>query len=211
MLPGIAPISAPVKQPPALVQKVLFQPSARATTIPLTWAATLAGSLIVIAVMNENNGAAPSTPAGYTAWPSGNFALTGPFLTLFYKIATAGETGVTITQGNNEVAAMMWEFKNASTIDFGTPVAAVTASPDPPAVTPAGGSKTYIAVAGAGHKVTTTTYSSGYSNGQTAASTGANPVRVAGAEKTFTGTTENPGTLALSASNNTGAFTFAVS
>jgi hypothetical protein len=198
---------------PSVVQRVSGNLTARATSSVLTWAATSAGNLIVIEITCETNAAAPSTPAGYSAWPSGNLANGGNLTTnIFYKVATAGETGVTISHGSNVTAWVMREFvAPASTIEFGTPVIATTATPDPPTVTPAAGSNTYAFVAGASYPtVAVSAYSAGYTNGLEAASF-PTVVKNASADKTAVAASDNPGTMTVSASVKTIAFTYAVS
>lgn len=200
---------------PSVVQRTKTEAAARATSTVLAWAAATAGNLIVIEFVCEQNAAQPTTPAGYTAWPSGNLADGGgnQATTIFYKIAAGGETGVTITHGNNVTCSLMREISGTSgVISFGTPSLAVTANPNPPSVTPAGGTKNYLWVAGASFVTgSVSSYSAGYSNGLTAAATSAgSQPRAASAEKQSVGSTEDPGTLTLSASLRSIAYSYAV-
>ncbi|MER8924334.1 hypothetical protein [Mesorhizobium sp. M0859] len=198
---------------PNVVQRVASGSAARATSTVLTWAAATAGNLIVIEFVCETNAAAPTTPAGYTLWPSGNLLNGGTqTLGIFYKVAAGGETGVTIIHGSNTTCSIMREISATSgVIEFGTPTVATTLNPDPPSLTPGGGSKKYLWIAGADYPTTTASaYSSGYSNGLTGAST-TNLYRVSSAEKTATGSVEDPGVLTLGSSVKCVAFTYVIS
>jgi hypothetical protein len=223
MIPGISAVmglAVSGAKAPSVVQRVNGNRGAsRGTSSTLTWSSTTAGNLIIIEFYCETNGAGPTTPAGYTAWPSGNKTSGGDLqMTVFYKIASAGETGVTISHGNNETT---WTVREVAapkqTIDFGTPVAATTTTPDPPAVTPAAGSGAYLIVAGASYEINgasqaISAYPAGYSNGTNSLGAGSgNTVSGASAEKAIVGTTENPGTLTLASNNISIAYTYAVS
>jgi len=214
MLPGIAPSLAPLIRSPKVIQRQSNGGSTRATSTVLTWSATVAGNWIVIEFGCETNGSAPTTPAGYSLWPDGNKSNgLGETVSVFYKAATAGETGVTISHGNNETCWSMREVNApVGTIDFGTSVVATTTTPDPPSVTPgAGGTKPTLNIAGAAYPTTSvSSYSSGYSNGLAGVSTGANPRRVASAEKVGVTSSDNAGTLTLAASQATVAYSYSI-
>ncbi|MER8793974.1 hypothetical protein NKH75_07165 [Mesorhizobium sp. M0984] len=201
--------------PPAVIQRATSTTSARATSTVLSWAAAAAGSLIVIEFCCETNAANPTTPAGYTLWASGNASNGGGITTsLYYKVAAAGETGVTITHGSNQTCSIMREFTNcpAGTVDTASTLGATNAAPDPPNLTPAAGSKPYLFVAGASYPTTAVSaYSSGYSNGIEAATTGTTLLRIASAENSVTGISDNPGTLTIGSAVKNNAYTYAVS
>ncbi|RWH93739.1 MAG: hypothetical protein EOQ89_04865 [Mesorhizobium sp.] len=198
-----------------VVQRVTTGGAARTTSTVLAWAAATAGNLIVIEFICEMNAAAPTTPAGYSLWPSGNFVGGTWTTSIFYKIAAGGETGVTITHGNNVTCSAMREFGNTSgTIDFVAPATGTSVNPDPPSLTPAGGAKNYLWIAGASYITTSVNaFSSGYLNGVTGASTSPGYLtRVSSAEReTEAAAVENPGALTLAASSAWVAYTYAVS
>ncbi|RWP05109.1 hypothetical protein [Mesorhizobium sp.] len=200
---------------PVVVQRQTFLNNDRATTTVLTWTAAKAGNLIVIEFVCEANGASPAAPAGYTLWPSGNVIDGGSArLGIFYKVAVGGETGVTFTHGNNTVFTIMREITGA-VIAFVAPVVATSLNPDPPAITPAGGAKPYLFIAGcwastgAAPPISVSAYSAGYLNGVTVGGT-VRAVLVASAQKIAAAATENPGPLTLSSSLRNGAFVYAV-
>lgn len=200
---------------PNVVQRTTTGAAARTTSTVLAWAASTAGNLIVIEFACETNAAAPTTPAGYTLWPSGNAVSGGGWTTsIFYRIATGGETGVTITHGSNVTCSVMREFGSTSgTIDFVAPVTATSANPNPPSLTPAGGAKNYLWVAGASYITTSVSaFSTSYLNGVSGISTSAGHLsRISSAERALDAAVEDPGTLTLAASSIHTAFTYAVS
>jgi hypothetical protein len=207
MLPGLIPVRQATKLAPAVVQRVTYA----TTTDTINFAVATTGNLLVVEVCCETNSTGPVTPSGWTAWPPGNLSTGGPTLTIFSKVAIGGETSVTITHGSNGFAAIMREYRSASTLDFGATSVATTASPNPPAVTPAGGSKQYLIVAGVAFpNNSVSAYPTGYVNGLTAVSTGTGLMRVASAEKSIAAASEDPAMFTLGGAVNNGAFTYAV-
>jgi hypothetical protein len=202
--------SAATKVAPSVVQRQSGAGAARATSFSPSWSAAVAGNLLVLELGVENNASAPSTPAGWTA---GHTSLSNGLsiqLASFYKTAAGGETGVTISQGNNGWSWVMREVSGGNTTPvWGTSATGTSTAPNPPSVTPASPGS-YLVIAGAAYANTTTSaYSSGYSNGLTASSTG-NLVRTASAEARLSITTEDPGAMTLGASAPWIAYTWTV-
>lgn len=195
---------------PIVVQRGNNALPSRATSTALTWAAATAGNLIVIEFACETNTAGPTAPAGYSTGFL-NVASGGNLQTsVFYKVASGGETGVTITHGNNLTAWVMREFTSATAVSFATPVSVTTTTPDPPAFSPAGGAKAYMWIAGAAYiTAALTSFASGYSNGLT--NSISSLLRISSAERVIAKATEDPGALTLDSSVRTTAFTYAVS
>lgn len=209
------------EQPSAIQRGAFSGLSARATSSSPTWSATQAGNLLVLEFLCETNGASPTTPAGWSLWPAGNVSDGAPNYTLsvFYKIAAGGETGVTISHGSNQTGWIFSEFyAPKQTIDFATPVLANTLTPNPPAITPAGGAGNYAIVAGSYWFVSSpamvfSAYSAGYANGVNGVNGGTNSAGLASAQKLLAGgTTDDPGVLTFTGtSHRTIAYTYAVS
>lgn len=196
-----------------VVQTQIQQTSARVTTTVLTgWTPVTAGNLIVIELNYDGaNGPAPAAPAGYTFWPSGWVGIAGAGnIGIFYKVAAGGETGVNFTHGNSQTCSVMREYY-ASTIAFAAPVTGTSINPDPPAITPAAGFKSYLFVAGAIYGTAgISSFSAGYPISQNGAAATGSLIRVASSGKQITAASENPGVMALSASAPWDAFTYAV-
>jgi len=200
------------KASPSVVQRQSGAGSARATSFSPTWSAAVAGNLLVLELGVENNGAAPSTPAGWTLAHTSVANGSGIRLSTFYMTAAGGETGVTISQGSNAWSWIMREISGANTTPvWGTAATGTSASPDPPSVSP-GSAGAYLTIAGTAYVTTTTSaYSSGYSNGLTASATGSNLVRAASAEKqSQIVTSEDPGAMTIGASATWVAYTWTV-
>lgn len=203
--------TAPAAPAPTVVQRTGGGTAGRTTSNVLTWAAVTAGNYIVIEYVCETNGAAPTTPAGYTLWPAGNSNNSSYTLSVFYKVAAGGETGVTISQGNNGAAWNMREISGAAGIDFGTPVTSTgSTNPDPPAVAVTGGPKPVLAVAGEGcATASVSAYSSGYGNGFENKST-TNVFGIASAEWTTTTSSEDAAAMTINSSVRNTAFSYAL-
>lgn len=186
---------------PVLIGSASVGGSARATSTVVTFdAAAVAGQLIRVAIATENNAAAPSTPAGYTQ--KSQTAATGHTLSIYEKIAAGGETSVTITHGNNGSAWIADRIGPAVAGTAGTAVVATTTTPNPPSVTPAGGSKPYLSAAYESHTgaLTITNYPSGYTGGTLISYTGPGAFGLSRAFLNVTAASEDPGTFTISAS-----------
>lgn len=195
-----------------VVQRQTTSTTVRASATVVSWAAAVAGNLLVIEFACEQNAVGPTTPAGWTAWPSGNVGLTGSGgqFNIFYKIATAGETSVTISHGNNRVCTLMREINGGTNaIAFATPVTvASSAAPDPPSITPAAGK---LVIAGCWSQLPAVTgYSAGYTNGLSAQS-GGSGLQCGSAQKIATASPEDPGVMALASATPVGTYTYTVS
>jgi hypothetical protein len=194
---------------PSVVQRLSGAASARATTFTATFSAATAGNLLVLEMNLETNNSGPAGPP--SGWTTGILNTTDGQnnTSIFYKIAAGGETSVSPTFGNNTWTWVFREISGGTAITFGTSATGTSANPDPPSVTGAA-TNDYLWIAGSGYKTTTTSsYSSGYSNGLTASSTG-NLVRLASAEKQSNGISEDAGTLTLGASANWIAFSYGI-
>jgi hypothetical protein len=204
--------SSPAASYPQVVQRASAGATTRGTSTSPTFSAAAAGELLVVAIAMENNGAGPSTPAGWTAAfvPVTNTVILG----VYTKVAAGGETGVTISHGNNETVWMAWRINGTSAGVYTVATATGTSTgPDAPSVTPAAGSKDYLWLAGAAQRVSAATgYPATYTQGQqTIASTGANVSVIESAERQLTSTTDDPGAFTIAASQAWVAFTMAVS
>lgn len=91
MLAGVAATIATVGSPTGTSRESTAG-TTDTTTLP---AGVQAGDLLIVGISGD--GANPNTPTGWTAIPSGN----GNQLSVFYKIAAAGETAPTITWPSN--------------------------------------------------------------------------------------------------------------
>lgn len=201
--------------PPLVVQRPTGDNGgSRTTSTVLSWSSVTAGNLIVIEFVCENNGSLPSTPAGYTLWASGHLNNSAVLTTsIYYKTAAGGETGATITHGTNFSCWVMREFSNASgSPEFGTPSVANTANPNPPSLTPSGGTKNYLWIAGCtSPPVSVSAFPTNYINGVTSVSGSGTIAQNASAERTLSASSEDPGTFTLGSAQRSTAYTYSVS
>ena len=197
---------------PSVVQRTSGAGAARATSFSPSWSATVSGNLLVLELGVEANGAAPSTPGGWSVGPTSTANGSGIRHSAFYKVSTGGETGVTISQGNNAWSWIMREVSGQNTAPiWGTNSTGTSSSPNPPSVA-VGSAGHYLIIGGAAYVTTTTSsYSANYLDGLTASATGANLVRTASAERQLiVSTSEDPGTMTIGASAAWVGYTWAV-
>jgi hypothetical protein len=204
--------SSPAASYPQVVQRASGGATTRAASTSPAFSAAVAGELLIVAIAMENNGAGPSTPAG---WSAAFAPITNTVIFAVYtKVAAGGETGVTISHGNNETVWMAWRINGTSAGVYTVATATGTSTgPDAPSATPAAGSKDYLWIAGAAQRFAAATgYPATYTQGQqTVASTGANVSVIESAERQLTGTTDDPGAFTIGSSQAWVAFTMAVS
>jgi hypothetical protein len=101
----------------------------------------------------------------------------------------------------------------SGTPERGTAVVATTASPNPPSLSPAGGSADYLFIAAMMENgpITVTGYPTNYSNGQSVSSGGASVCVVGTAERQVTGSSEDPSNFTTNSAGPTIAQTYAIS
>jgi hypothetical protein len=172
----------------------------------------VAGELLLVAIAMENNGAGPSTPAGWTARISPVTVGTLIFA-LYERVATGGETSVTISHGNNETVWMAWRIGANSGSSSAGSASGTDTAPNPPSLAP-GSAKQYTWIAMEAHRGNgaTSAYPTGYDQGQqTVASTGGNFSRLSSAERFLTAASDDPAAFTIASSANWVAATVAVS
>jgi hypothetical protein len=175
----------------------------------------VAGETLLVFIYDSGGG---SAPAGWTkTFPFNN-------LEVYFRLAdgTEGST-VTITITSSKAAAVAYRITGAADPTVSGVYQASGASgasgtnPDPPSVTPTGGSQDYLfaAVAGVNADVTATAYPTNYSMGQKTVSsggTGSGSTKrgIAVAFRQLTASTDDPGTFTFSGAGTWDANTLAV-
>lgn len=139
---------------------------------------------------------------------------------VFYRDATGSEgSTITVTTGGSQnSSSLYWRIPAAAWHGTTPPEAASgTAnnnSPDPPNLAPSWGAEDNLYIAGCGYndgRTTVSGYSTNYTDNQTNIQDGAaGGVGVGVASRDLNATSDNPGTMSLSAAENHSAFTIAV-
>lgn len=194
----------------SVVQRRQHTTTARVTTSVLSgWTPAVAGNLLIVEFLcGQANAPAPATPAGWTSWVGNVDAGNGLWLNVFWKQAAGGETGVSITHGNNLTCSNMREFSGWSNLGINTTVGATNAAPNPPSANYAEGK---IVVAGCEFiNGTITAFSPGYSNGIQVSTSVNGVLTIGSAEKVMGSDPEDPGPMAISLSVANGAFAYGV-
>jgi hypothetical protein len=192
------------------------------TSNSLTFAPSLgftanANDLIVVAVSEDDatGGNSHTYSGGYTKlYDSGTI---GSFsVSLAYYVAAGGETGVpTITAINaDHWAILIWRITGGGTPEE-THATGVSTTPNPPTLTPSGGSSDYLWLAGYGVDTgstqrTNTADPAGYTNIIESREVSTSGAQIRGGSRTNTAASEDPGSFTLDGSENWTAFTIAV-
>lgn len=207
------------------VTKVAVDGTSHVVTLPV---GIVSGEDVHVAICSDGNVTITPVDVEWTAATNCTGLMAGSVsrINVYHRVADGSWPGVATTatfttSGSEESVSIAWRVKahSSTTInpEGAAAVNASTASPDPPAHTPAAGSKAYLwfAVWGCDSSalVAAPTYPAGYrslSVGESSNNAGASAIGIAWKE--LTGTTDNPGTFpsTLTGSVATRAYTYVV-
>lgn len=178
------------------------------------------GNLLLLWI--RSNGAdTHTTPSGWSDLVKNNTADASDDTTsLFYKIASGSEGSTVTVNGTASLkfSSLSWRVTGAhqTTAPNVATATGTSSTPDPPSLTPSGGTKDYLWIAIYGIEGTSTlsSYPANYSSNQitvaTSGSTAATNSRSGAAARQLNASSENPGTFTASASEDWTAVTVAV-
>lgn len=171
-----------------------------ATSRAVTMPSIIAGQLIVITVSAASNPTITETDGGWTALAQKTRSGNECAAQVFYKTAAGGDTATIATSSSVLCNIRVDVYSNAGTPEW-TTTDGSSATPDPPAHTPSGGSAAYIFVAFITYAASTPRslngYPSGYGNTFELPAFSGTSVGRAVAMKLVTGSSENPGAFSL--------------
>lgn len=178
------------------------------------------GELLILLFAMDGAGVSVSGPSGWSTFINNSYDPSAATLVVRYKQAGASEpSSVTITTGNGQRSAhCVYRISGAEPVatqppEGITPAVGTSTAPDPTSVTPTGGAKDYLWIAGYGadRDRTTDGYPTDYNDNQlTAVGGGANSAGCALATRNLNTTNQDPDAFTISASDEWGAFTIAV-
>lgn len=183
----------------------------------------VSGDLLLLE-LRSNGADTHSTPTDWTAlFLNDGSDISDDVTSLWYRVAAGTEgASVTVTATASlkftSVSFRVSGHDSATAPVISTLVVGTSASPDPPALTPAGGAKDFLWLAMAayeGEQTDPPTFPTNYTLGQVAASSGAGGAiatnsRSAGAGSQLNAATEDPGIYTISVSDDWTAWTVAI-
>ncbi len=193
--------------------------SANVTSSTVTLPASVAaGDLLIILLASDLLTAPAFTfPAGWTKLADvADSAHTG---TVAYAIAAGGETTVAVTHTTERTNQIAWripaaEWHGTTVPEIATIVTGNSSTPNPGSLTPSWGSAATMWLAACtwddSAAPTLSTYPTNYTDAQANSVGGSSAARVAGAWRTLTATSEDPGAFGLSGAETWQAWTIAV-
>lgn len=193
--------------------------SANTTSSTVTLPASVAaGDLLVVLLASDLLTAPAFTfPAGWTKLADvADTAHTG---CIAYAIAAGGETSIAVTHTTERTNQIAWripaaEWHGTTVPEIGTIATGNSSVPNPTGVTPSWGSAATLWLAACAWDDSTlptlTSYPTNYTDAQANSVAGSSAARVAGAWRTLTATSEDPGNFVLTGKETWQAWTVAV-